>query len=188
MPALVRPVTDERDALLAYLAQQRFQLESTAYGLTDEQARLAPTVSTLTVGGLVKHSAQVEYHWINIVLQQPEDLDYEDGFVLREDETLAGVIDEYHRIAKRTEDVVASIDDLGQAVPVPKGVPWFPDDVDAWSVRWVLHHLITETSRHGGHADIVREHIDGATFYALIAGVEGWPATPWLQPWQPPAR
>ena len=66
-----------------------------------------------------------------------------------------------------------------------KGVPWFPDDVDAWSVRWVLLHLIEEIARHAGHADIVRESIDGATMFPLMAAAEGWPATDWLQPWEP---
>src|SRR5215203_1059846 len=66
---------------------------------------------------------------------------------------------------------------------VPDGVPWFPDDVEAWSVRWVLLHLIEEIGRHAGHADIMRESIDGATMYELMAGAEGWPATDWLQPW-----
>ena len=80
---------------------------------------------------------------------------------------------------------MSAISDLGQPVPVPKGVPWFPDDVDAWSVRWVLLHLIEEIARHAGHADIVREAIDGATMYELMAAAEGWPATEWLQPWQP---
>ena len=69
--------------------------------------------------------------------------------------------------------------------PVPKGVPWFPDDIEAWSVRWVLLHLIEEIARHAGHADIVRESIDGATMYELMAAAEGWPATDWLQPWAP---
>ena len=83
--------------------------------------------------------------------------------------------------------VIGGITDLGQAVPVPKGVPWYPDDIDAWSVRWVLLHLIEEIARHAGHADIVRESIDGATMYALMAAAEGWPATDWLTPWQPEA-
>ena len=55
-------------------------------------------------------------------------------------------------------------------------------------MRWVLLHLITETARHAGHADIVREAVDGAAAYPLMAAAEGWPATPWLQPWEPPAR
>lgn len=50
----------------------------------------------------------------------------------------------------------------------------------------VLLHIVEETARHAGHADIVRESIDGATMYALMAGAEGWPATDWLQPWEPP--
>ena len=69
---------------------------------------------------------------------------------------------------------------LDQPVPVPKGVPWFPDDVDAWSVRWVLLHLVEEIARHAGHADIIRESIDGATMFELMAAAEGWPATDWL--------
>ena len=62
--------------------------------------------------------------------------------------------------------------------------PWYPKDVEAWSVRWVVMHLIEETA---GHADIVRESIDGATSYALMAGAEGWPETPWIKPWTPAA-
>ena len=65
-------------------------------------------------------------------------------------------------------------------------MPWFPDDIDAWTVRWVVLHLITETARHAGHADIVRETIDGASAFPLMAAAEGWPATPWMQPWAPP--
>ena len=82
---------------------------------------------------------------------------------------------------------VLRLTDLGQRVPVPQGVPWYPDDLDAWSVRWVLMHLIAQTARHAGHADIVREAIDGATAFPLLAAAEGWPATPWLQPWEPTA-
>jgi hypothetical protein len=59
-------------------------------------------------------------------------------------------------------------------------VPWFPKGVAAWSVRWVLLHLIEETARHAGHADLLREAVDGATAYPLLAAAESWPATPWL--------
>ena len=58
---------------------------------------------------------------------------------------------------------------MDQPVPVPKGVPWFPSDVEAWSARWVLLHLIEETARHAGHADIIREAIDGQSAYLLAA-------------------
>jgi uncharacterized damage-inducible protein DinB len=191
MPGQVPPVTDERDGLVSYLAQQRDVIRIAAFGLTDEQARATPSAGPLSVGGLIKHVATTERGWIDIVMQRErpsrEDAedDYEANFRLGPDETLADVFRLYDEVAKETEEALAGITDLDQPVPVPQGVPWYPDDVDAWSVRWVLLHLISETARHAGHADIVREMIDGATAFPLMAAVEGWPATEWLQPWTP---
>jgi Protein of unknown function (DUF664) len=100
---------------------------------------------------------------------------------------LAGILDLYDQAAKETDSVTAEIPDLGQAVPVPQGVAWLPSDITAWSVRWVLLHLIEETARHAGHADIIRESLDGATALPLMAAAEGWPTNPWVQPWRAPA-
>jgi uncharacterized damage-inducible protein DinB len=189
MPGNVPPVADERAGLLGFLAQQRYVLTLAAHGLTDEQARLAPTVSALSVGGLVKHVAHTERGWIDVMLQRPGDggggADYDANFRLGPDETLADVIAFYDAVAGDTDAVLAEVD-LDLAVPVPRGVPWYPQDVDAWSARWVVLHIIEETARHAGHADIVREAVDGATAYPLMAAAEGWPATEWLQPWSPP--
>ena len=60
-------------------------------------------------------------------------------------------------------------------MPVPHDAPWFPKDVEAWSVRWVLFHMIEELARHAGQGDIISESIDGATLYELLAGLEDWP-------------
>jgi uncharacterized damage-inducible protein DinB len=188
MPGLVLPVAGEREGLLAYLAQQRSLVRISAHGLTEEQARETPTSSALSIGGLVKHLGSMERGWIDTVLQRrsaSEEEDYHTAFRLAPDETLVGVLARYDEVAEETEAVIARIPDLAQAVPVPRDAPWFPQDVDAWSVRWVLLHLIEETARHAGHADIIREHIDGATAFPLMAAAEGWPATPWLQPWTP---
>jgi hypothetical protein len=68
-------------------------------------------------------------------------------------------------------------------VPVPHDIPWFPKGLDAWSVRWVILHVINELTRHSGHADIIRESIDGATMYELLAGLEGWKIDGWVTPW-----
>ena len=192
MPGTVPPVADEREGLLAYLAQMRSAIHIAAYGLTDEQARLAPTAGTLTVGGLVKHVAAVEQSWMDTVLQrrrprEEAEQDYDANFRMGPDETLAEVLAHYAEVTKETDAIIAGIPDLGQAVPVPRDAPWFPKDVEAWSVRWVLLHLIQETARHAGHADIVRESIDGATAFPLMAAAEGWPETPWMKPWQPPS-
>jgi uncharacterized damage-inducible protein DinB len=192
MPGQAPPSTDERALLLAYVAQQRDGARNAAFGLTDEQARLTPLPSALSIGGIVKHLADTEQGWIDLVLQrdrhestEAQEAAYHDAFHLGPDETLAEVLARYDAVAKETEGVIASIADLGQAVPVPKGVPWYPDDVEAWSVRWVLMHLVEETARHAGHADLIREAIDGGTMYELMAAAEGWPATDWLKPWKP---
>ncbi len=194
MPGSVRPVTDERDGLLMFLAQQRDVLRISVYGLTDDQARAVPSGSALSVGGLIKHVAQTERGWMDTVLQRDrgasnEEMEaaYEDDFRLGPDETLASVLATYAEVAAETEAIIAAISDLGRPVPVPRDAPWYPDDIDAWSVRWVLLHLIEETARHAGHADIVREHIDGATAFPLMAAAEGWPETPWMQAWKPAA-
>jgi uncharacterized damage-inducible protein DinB len=190
MPGLAPPLDAERELLLAYLAQQRQGARNAAYGLSDEEARQAPVASSLSVGGLLKHLADMERGWIDLVVQRPHRgaesaSAYLDNFRLEPDETLADVLARYDEVGRETEAAIAEITDLDQPVPVPKGVPWFPDDVDAWSVRWVLLHLIEETARHAGHADIIREAVDGATMYGLMAAVEGWPDTDWLQAWKP---
>jgi len=186
MPGQARPVTDERDGLLVFLGQMRLVLKVSAYGLTDDQAReAAASPSTLTVGGLIKHSAAVERSWAAMIQGRRLDQDHVATFRLGPDETLASVIADYDEAAADTDALVAGTADLDQPVPVPKGVPWFPQDLDAWSVRWVLLHLIQETARHAGHADIVREAIDGATAFPLMAAVEEWAETPWMKPWQP---
>ena len=190
MPGMPDPVPDERTGLLSFLAQQRLVLRTAAQGLSDEAARTVPGPGPLSVGGLLKHVAAVEARWLEIVAGDPgpqDPADYGATFVLGPDESLAGVLERYATVAARTEAAVAGIADLGRGVPVPRGVPWFPADVDEWSVRWVLLHLIEETARHAGHADLVREALDGATAFALLAAAEGWPATEWLTPWSPSA-
>jgi uncharacterized damage-inducible protein DinB len=186
MPANVPPVADEREGLLAFLAQQRYVVRVAAHRLTEDQARATPSASALSVGGLVKHLAEVERGWMDTVLQRSRGSEeaYNDSFRLGPDETLAEVLADYERAGQETEEIIAGIADLGQAVPVPPA-PWFPADIKEWSVRWVLLHLIEETARHAGHADIVREHVDGATAYNLMAAAEGWPATEWVKPWEP---
>jgi len=188
MPGQVGAIGNEREGLLAYLTQMRYVLKLTAYGLTPEQLRAAPTASPLTVGGLIKHCASTEEGWIDAVRQEPRELDYhayEENFALRDGETIEDVFANYERVAARTEKTIAEIADLGQDVPVDHSVPWNPKDLDNWSVRWVLLHLVQETARHAGHADIIREAIDGGTAYPIMAAAEGWPASPWMKPWQP---
>ncbi|MGW6918508.1 DinB family protein [Kitasatospora sp. NPDC054939] len=190
MPGFAPPAADERTALTAYLAHQRRALRVTAHGLTEAQARMAASAGELSIGGLIKHAARCETFWTDLILQEQRgpqrtaDESDADEFRLAPDESLAEALAAYAEAAERTDAVIAGIPDLGQAVPVPQGLPWFPAEVKEWSVRWVVLHLIEETARHGGHADIVRESIDGATLYPLLAAAEAWP-DPWFQPWRP---
>ena len=178
MPALAPPVTDERDALREYLAYHQSAFLAVAYGLTDEQARATPTVSALSIGGLIKHATGVQRSWMHRVAAAPgarppttgrsrnAQAEYQDEYVMRDDETLAE-IEPVRRAERRSRCGLVETADLDAAVPVPRDAPWFPEDVDAWSVRWVILHLSNELARHAGHADIIRESIDGATMYEL---------------------
>lgn len=195
MPALAPPVTGERDALRAFLAYHQSAFVAVSYGLTDEQARATPSVSALSIGGLVKHATGVQRSWMDRVAAAPGAPDdrpfeeraaeYQEEYVMRDDETLAAVLKRFTEQNSASLGLVETAD-LDASVPVPRDAPWFPEDVDAWSVRWVILHLCNELARHAGHADIIRESIDGATMYELIAGAEGAEPQPWLTPWQPP--
>ena len=181
--------TGERADLLAELQQARHWLTFPARGLTDEQAGARPTVSQLCLGGLIKHVAKVEEGWMRFAVEGPrpeEDFELPEGmsiddfqawiasldekpafvvereneFALLPGETLAGVLADYERVVRQTEETLASLPDLNRRFPLPKA-PWHEPGT-TWSVRRVLLHIIAETTQHAGHADMLREHIDGA--------------------------
>jgi uncharacterized damage-inducible protein DinB len=194
MPAMPPPVADERQALRDYLFQQLYAYHGLAFGLTDEQARATPTVSALSIGALIKHATGVQRMWMQRVAAAPaappdddrpaeqRQAEYADEFVMKPDETLPGILARFEAQSTETLRLVDRAD-FDAAVPVPGDAPWFPKDVEAWSVRWVLFHLIEELARHAGQGDIIRESIDGATMYELLAGLEDWEPTAWLTPW-----
>ena len=172
MPALARPVTDERDALLLFLSQQRDAIVAAAFELTEDQARSTSTVSALSIASLIQHVTATERTWIDIMLGLEPLTDEEDPqrFHLADDTSVADLVADYRRAAAETEEIVLGLDDLELPVRLPVA-PWFPPDTVV-SARWVLFHLIQETGRHAGHADIVREAIDGANAFALIDRAE----------------
>ena len=162
----------ERADLLEALGTQRHFLRHTTRDLTDEQARQRTTASELCLGGLIKHVAAIEQGWATFVLEGPSALGnfdamseadmarWADQFKLLPDETLAGVLADYEKVASRTDDLVASLPDLDVAHPLPNA-PWFPPG-ETRSARRVFLHIIAETAQHAGHADIIRESLDGA--------------------------
>ncbi|KIH96740.1 hypothetical protein LP52_23285 [Streptomonospora alba] len=177
----------ERADLLAELATARAALTTTVRGLGDEQVAQRPTAGALCLGGLIKHVASTEEAWLRFVLEGPsamsyalpdgvtwEDLmsgtarelpqwaiDRQDDFTVLAGETLADILERYERVAARTDEIVASVEDLSATHPLPEA-PWNEPGA-THSVRRVLIHVIAETAQHAGHADILRETLDGKT-------------------------
>jgi len=163
---------DERGALLAFLEEQRAGIRRSLLGLTEEQAAARPSASELCLGGLLKHVAEVEQSWIArargeepAVHRDPSN--WHECFALVGDETVASQLAYWDKVAAETEAFARSVPSLDETFPLPDQ-PWFPPEGRA-SVRWVLLHLIRETARHAGHADIIRESLDGKTAFELVA-------------------
>ncbi len=167
-------ITGERADLRDCLAKARHFLRFTARDLTDDQARLQSTTSELSIGGLIKHVTLVERNWAAFIVDGPaamgpgKDFDdmtdedwaaFADSFRLAEGETLAGALDAYTEVAARTDALLQELPSLDAAQPLPKA-PWFAEG--EWSARRVFMHIVSETTQHSGHADIIREAIDGA--------------------------
>ena len=186
MPGLPKMNDDELEPLLAYIAQQRDGIVYATHGLTDDEAASRPTISGLSLTTLIQHVAEVEQRWIALATGEEWENDverYQAAFEVGK-RSLADVVAHYRAVAAATEIAIRDVGDLDHKVAVPKGVPWFPDDVEGWTVRWILLHVMEETARHAGHADFLREAIDGATMYQLMATVEDWPESPWITKWQ----
>jgi len=159
----------ERADLVETLATHRAFLRHTVQGLTDEEARRRTTASELCLGGVIKHVASVEEGWVDFIVKGPDAIGPADeaaadshaaGFHMSEGETLAGVLARYQDVARRTDDLVSSLPSFDASHPLPEA-PWFEPGA-TWSARRVLLHIIAETAQHAGHADIIRESLDGA--------------------------
>ncbi|MDR7302798.1 DinB family protein [Haloactinomyces albus] len=177
MPFMVRPVTDERDGLLAFLEKQRNALRAAVHGLTEEQAVRTSTASALSLAALLKHAARTERRWVVVLIAQralPELWPMRDpdaDFRIDPGETSASLLDTYAAVTEETESIVHEVTDLGTPLPLPADAPPVPGS-ENWSARWVLLHLIEETARHAGHADIIRESLDGASAFSLMQATE----------------
>ena len=166
----------ERADLLETLGKHRFFLRHTTNGLSDEEAARRTTASELCVGGLIKHVALVESRWAEFIVKGPEAMGPADlrdpaameaageahaqSFRMLPGETLAGLLGRYQEAADRTDELVASLPSLDESQPLP-AAPWFEPGA-RWSARRVLLHIIAETAQHAGHADIIRESLDGS--------------------------
>jgi uncharacterized damage-inducible protein DinB len=167
MTTTTAALTAERADLLAALAKHRALFLHTVAGLTDEQAVATPTASELCLGGLVKHVTRMESRWLGFITEGPaamamDEHSYEDhtnSFRMLPGDTLAAVLAAYDAVARRTDELITSLPDLDASQPLPEA-PWFEPGA-RWTARRVFIHIIAETTQHAGHADILRETIDG---------------------------
>ncbi|MFD1829188.1 DinB family protein [Streptomyces desertarenae] len=172
---------DERGALLAYLEAQRGGIRRALHGLTDEQARAKPTASAFSLAGILKHVAVGERGALRMMRGEPFDFqeqagEWEDSLSVREDETVEPLLESYARAARETEEAVAALPSLDETFEAPR-VPWDEGGRRSW--RWGLLHLIEETARHAGHADIIRETIDGKGAFDLVFETGAMPEPDW---------
>ena len=177
------PVVGERDSLFEYLRYQHSAFLAVSLGLTDEQARSTPTVSALSIGGLIKRVTVLQYARTqqvraepDLLLQDPWSLvgmmsHRDEQFVSSDDDSLTQLLAALNAQTAETLRVFAEAD-LDATIVVPDYIQAIYEDPH-WTVRWVLLHIIDEMARHAGNADIIRESIDGATMYQLLAALEG---------------
>jgi hypothetical protein len=159
----------ERADLVNVLDKHRDLLLRTVLGVTDTQARLTPTASQLCLGGIVKHVAMAEEGWVRFIEEGTDAIGPADAaayeahaasFRMTEGETLATLIARYETVTRRTDELVAALPSLDASHPLPEA-PWFEPGA-RWTARRVILHIVAETAQHAGHADIIRETIDGA--------------------------
>jgi hypothetical protein len=147
-----RTGAEEKATLLGFLDYLRAAIAAKAEGVPEPQVRTPGVPSGTSLLGLVKHLARVErFYFLG------EDVgDWEATLRPTPEETADGVLAGYREAVRRANEVIAACPDLTDPAPKPPGRRSAP------SMRWLLVHMIEETGRHAGHADILREQIDGA--------------------------
>lgn len=160
-------VTDERQDLLDTLALHRGFLRHTVRGLTPEQLARRTTVSELCLGGIIKHVAAVERQWAGFIVQGAPDNVFDEAMVreygrqfqVEEGDTLESLLAGFDAAARATDELIRTVPDLGASRPLPRA-PWFKPGA-RWSARRTILHILAEVTQHAGHADIIREALDG---------------------------
>ncbi|MGY1608850.1 MULTISPECIES: mycothiol transferase [unclassified Geodermatophilus] len=177
---------DEPTVLLTLLADQRTALRNALHGLTEEQARATPSASALSLSALVKHVTQGERATVaGRIGRRPHGMAADTqagwmaGFTVAADETVDVLLDRWAAVARETEEVVRAERDLDRRVEVRADVArWLPPRTVV-TVRWLLLHQVQEQARHAGHADVIRESIDGKGAWQLEAEAQGIAAPSW---------
>lgn len=191
---MLEPTThSESAALTAFLREQVVAARTAAHGLTDEEARLTPTRSALSIGGILKHLTTAWVGWERREAQnrgergwQLTEADYGTfygSFALTDDETLEQVLERYDAATDALLAAVEASDPAAEVLEAP--APWFGrTEPSRVTRRFLVLHMIEEFARHAGHADVIREQLDGAQAGQLTMAVEGIEGNDFMQPWR----
>jgi hypothetical protein len=181
---------DEITTIERYVSEQLDAIRASAIGLTEEQARMRPCRSALSIGGLVKHAIYVMRGTTdrltgrsdpNRALDDTAFAAHESSFALADDETAAGAISEFDAVRVEYIAAISATDPAARTVVSP--APWYGIfDSRPALARYGLVHQIEELARHAGHADILREQIDGMAVPAIVLSEAGAPANDFFQP------
>jgi uncharacterized damage-inducible protein DinB len=150
-------IGSERDVLLRFLNKMRDAVVHTSEGLSDEQQRAPGVPSGTNLLGLIQHLTGIERHWFERVFLG-ENLDIDDSMEVPTDVTRQEVVAAYRAACARSDEIVYSTHDLSTMARVAN-----PGEDGTVALRRIVTHMIEETARHAGQADILREQIDGAT-------------------------
>lgn len=182
-------IDDERTTLRNYLRVQLEAIRDAGYGLSDEQLVARPLASALSLAGLLKHSAFVMTGGLLgakaiSAEEAPIDItDFYGSFALSEGETVAQIREVYEQLLERYLAMIGGLDLDAEFTIGP--MPWYGVTEPApANMRYLVVHHLEELARHAGHADIIREQIDGAKAAELNAAVEGRPANEFVTPWR----
>lgn len=183
----------EAAALATFLREQVEAVRNAAFGLTEEEARLAPARSDLSLGGILKHLSVSWSSWQRREacergergweLTQADYAEFYGSFALAEHETLSQVLEQYDAATDSLVAAVEAMDPGADALQAP--APWFGQlEPTPVTQRMLALHLIEEFARHAGHADVVREQLDGALAGQLTLAVNDIPGNDFIQPWR----
>lgn len=178
----------ESATLTGYIAEMLDAIRASVHGLTDEQARSRPCRSALSLAGILKHCTWVMHAQIVPRTTEPGSADgaaaFMGSFIPQDSESLTDLLESFDATRHRYLQAISELDPGAEMTVGPK--PWEDQlEPEQATTRMLLAHHIDEFARHAGHADIIREQIDGADAMSLRFAIEGRPGNKYVRPWTP---
>lgn len=178
-------INDERTTLCKYLDVQLGAIRASAFGLDDAEARQSPLRSALSISGIIKHIVYCMKQSLSRAGHSEHDQPFEaftTSFTPTEDESLEALLARFDAVRAEYMTMCREGDLESEVQAGP--MPWYGlNEARPAKLRYLYAHHLEEFARHAGHADVIREQLDGAQAIELLAAVEGQPANDFVTPW-----